>query len=233
MRSESEFYVGYLPMPARLKRTIRRVVIAVGVLAVVAAAILIVGQQPFATSTFEFQQYREFRGTLLTEPYPALTIPGREPPWLLVGAGKHGVGDLRRWSGREVALKGERIYRTSGSTEDHMIELAPGSLTARGEGNPVQGSGNLGEVQLTGEIVDSKCYFGVMNPGAGKVHRDCAVRCISGGIPPAFLVRDSSGTLVTLLLANWKRELLEHVAEPVTIRGRLTRSAGRLTLYQE
>jgi hypothetical protein len=27
---------------------------------------------------------------------------------------------------------------------------------------------------LTGEIVDSKCYLGVMNPGQGKVHRDCA-----------------------------------------------------------
>src|SRR6516225_8826513 len=233
MRSESEFYVGYLPMPAGLERTIRRVVIAVGVLAVVAAAILIVGQQPFAASTFEFQQYREFRGTLLTEPYPALTIPGREPPWLLVGPGKHGVGDLRHWSGREVALNGERIYRTSGSTEDHMIELAPGSLTARGEGNSVQSPENLGEVQLTGEIVDSKCYFGVMNPGAGKVHRDCAVRCISGGIPPAFLVRDSSGNIVTLLLAHWKRELLDHIAEPVTVRGDLVRSAGRLTLYQE
>jgi hypothetical protein len=143
------------------------------------------------------------------------------------------VGDLRQWSSREVALRGERIYRTSGSTEDHMIELAPGSLIAGGEGVPVQGPENLGEVKLTGEIVDSKCYFGVMNPGAGKVHRDCAVRCISGGIPPAFLVRDSSGNTVTLLLANWKRELLDHVAEPVTIRGRLSRSAGRLTLYQE
>ena len=233
MRHESEFYVGYLPMPAGLKRTIRRLVVALGALVVVVAAILIVGQNPFASSTFEFQQYREFRGTLLTEPYPALAIPGQEPPWLLVGPGKHGVGDLRQWSGREVALKGERIYRTSGSTEDHMIELTPGSLTARGEGNPVQGPENLGEVQLTGEIVDSKCYFGVMNPGAGKVHRDCAVRCISGGIPPAFLVRDSSGNTVTLLLANWKRELLDHVAEPVTIRGRLSRSAGRLTLSQE
>ena len=72
-----------------------------------------------------------------------------------------------------------------------------------------------------------------MNPGAGKVHRDCAVRCISGGIPPAFLVRDSRGSVVTLLLAHWKRELLEHVAEPVTVRGHLVRSAGRLTLYQE
>ena len=220
-------------MPVDLKKTVRRVVIALGVLLALVAATLIIGQNPFAASTFEFQQYRDFRGTLLTEPYPALAIRGQEPPWLLVGPGKHGVGDLRQWSGREVALKGERIFRAGGRAEDHMIELAPGSFTAGGEGGPVQGHEDLGEVQWTGEIVDSKCYFGVMNPGAGKVHRDCAVRCISGGIPPAFLVRDAGGNSVTLLLANWKGELLEHIAEPVTIRGRLSRSAGRLTLYQE
>ena len=233
MHNESEFYVGYLPMPAGLKRTIRRFIVALGALVVLVAAILIVGPNPFAASTFEFHQYREFRGTLLTEPYPALTIPGQEPPWLLVGPGKHGAGDLRQWSGREVALKGERIFRGSGRAEDHMIELVPGSLTASSAGLPANGQEDLGEVQLTGEIVDSKCYFGVMNPGAGKVHRDCAVRCISGGTPPAFLVRDGGGRTATLLLANWKRELLEHIAEPVTVRGRLSRSAGSLTLYQE
>jgi len=233
MRNESEFYVGYLPIPVGLKKAVRRVVMALGVLLTLVAAVLIVGQNPFAASTFEFQQYRDFRGTLLTEPYPALAIRGQEPPWLLVGPGKHGAGDLRQWSGREVALKGERILRGSGRAEDHMIELAPGSLTAGNEGLPANGHEDLGEVQLTGEVVDSKCYFGVMNPGAGKVHRDCAVRCISGGIPPAFLVRDGGGSTATLLLANWKRELLEHIAEPVTIRGRLSRSAGRLTLYQE
>ena len=233
MRNESEFYVGYLPIPVGLKKAVRRVVMALGVLLTLVAAVLIVGQNPFSASTFEFQQYRDFRGTLLTEPYPALAIRGQEPPWLLVGPGKHGVGDLRQWSGREVALKGERIFRASGRAEDHMIELVPGSLTASSAGLHANGHEDLGEVQLTGEIVDSKCYFGVMNPGLGKVHRDCAVRCISGGIPPAFLVRDADGSSVTLLLATWKRELLEHIAEPVTIRGRLSRSAGRLTLYQE
>jgi hypothetical protein len=233
MRNESEFYVGYLPIPVGLKKTIHRVVITLGVLITLVAAVLIVGQNPFGASTFEFQQYRDFRGTLLTEPYPALAIRGQEPPWLLVGPGKHGAGDLRQWSGREVALKGERILRAGGRAEDHMIELVPGSLTAGNERLPANRHEDLGEVQLTGEIVDSKCYFGVMNPGLGKVHRDCAVRCISGGIPPAFLVRDAGGNLVTLLLANWKRELLEHIAETVTIHGRLSRSSGRLTLYQE
>ena len=229
MLSESEFYVGYLPMPGGLKKTICRMVVALGVVAVATAAILIAGQHPFAPSTFEFQQYRDFRGTLLAGPYPALAIPGQGLPWLLVGSGKHGVGDLRQLDGREVHVRGERILRG----QDHMIELLPGTLSAGEKGDSIAAAVDLGEVQLTGEIVDSKCYFGVMNPGNGKVHRDCAVRCISGGIPPAFLVRDGDGRTETLLLGNWKRELLDHVAEPITIRGRLVRSFGRLTLYTE
>ena len=44
-------------------------------------------------------------------------------------------------------------------------------------------------VMLRGEIVDSKCYLGVMNPGEGTVHRDCAARCLSGGLPPMLVVR--------------------------------------------
>ena len=229
MRNESEFYVGYLPMPGGLKKSIRRIVVALGVLVIAAAAILIAGQQAFPSATFEFQQYREFRGTLLTEPYPALAIPGQGLPWLLVVPGKHGVGDLREWNGRIVRLRGERISRG----DDHMIELLPGSMSVAGQDRAVQQSDDLGNVQLTGEIVDSKCFFGAMNPGAGKVHRDCAVRCISGGIPPALRVRDASGNAMTILLAHWRRDLLDHVAEPITVRGRLTRSGGRLTLYQE
>jgi hypothetical protein len=106
-------------------------------------------------------------------------------------------------------------------------------LSAGEPADPLPALDELGPVQWTGEIVDSKCFFGVMNPGNGKVHRDCAARCISGGIPPAFLVRDSRGHTVTVLLAQWRHEMLDHIAEPVAIRGRLVRSAGRLTLYQE
>ena len=44
---------------------------------------------------------------------------------------------------------------------------------------------------------------------------------------------ENQQAIVTLLLAHWRRELLDHIAEPVTVRGHLVRSAGRLTLYQE
>jgi hypothetical protein len=229
MNNESEFYVGYLAMPRGVKRVMRRVVIALGAVAAGAAAVLIAGQHPFAASTFEFQQYREFRGTLLASPYPAIAILGQGLPWLLVGPGKHGAGDFTALDSREVTLKGERILRG----EDHMIELVSGSLVSTGAGSPAPAAADLGQVDLTGEIVDSKCYFGVMNPGNGKVHRDCAARCISGGVPPAFLVRDASGASMTVLLANWNRDLLDHVAEPITLRGRLSRASGRLTLRLE
>ena len=69
-----------------------------------------------------------------------------------------------------------------------------------------------------------------MNPGNGKVHRDCAARCISGGIPPAFLVRDAEGSR-TMLLANLAPRMLDHVAEPVTLRGTAADTGGRLILY--
>jgi len=221
-------------MPGGLKKTIRRVSLALLFLAAGVAALLLAGQRPFAPGTFEFQQYRDFSGTLLAEPYPALLIPGQGLPWLLVGPGKHGAGDLRQLAGREVRLRGERIFRPGNQgADDHMIEMLPGSLSPVGAGDLAVAATGLGPMQLTGEIVDSKCYFGVMNPGNGKVHRDCAVRCISGGIPPAFLVRDADGQTATVLLANWKRELLNHIAEPVTLRGRLVRFAGRLTLYLE
>jgi hypothetical protein len=229
MSNASEFYVGYLPIPGGLKKVIRLVALTLMLLAIGVAALLIAGQHPFASSTFEFQDYRDFRGTLVAEPYPALLIPGQGLPWLLVGPGKHGAGDLRQLNGREVRLRGERIIRG----DDHMIELLPGSLSAGAARDTRARVVELGQVQITGEIVDSKCYFGVMNPGNGKVHRDCAVRCISGGVPPAFLVRDAGGRTVTVLLANLKREWLDHTAEPITIHGRLVRSDGRLTLYAE
>ena len=223
-------------MPRGLKPVVRSVASALGVVIAGVAILLVFAQSPFAASTFEFRDYRDFEGVLLTRPYPALVAPGG-PSWLLAGSGKHGIAAA---PGRSVRLRGERIYRG----EDRMIEVLPGSLAGQplpyGRGSDQGGDGErdakdtaLGAVQFTGEIVDSKCYFGVMNPGNGKVHRDCAARCISGGIPPAFLVRDAAGRTKTLLLANWRREWLDHVAEPVTIRGRLARSAGRLVLYAE
>jgi hypothetical protein len=231
-----EFYVGYSPkVPSGIARTVRFAVDGLAVLAVVLALILILGQHAFAPSAFEFQQYREFAGYLERRPYPALLVSrpgGGFSRYLLVAPGKHGVTGLSpALDGAAVRLRGALIYRN----DQTMLELLPGSLRARNAPplSPAPGRTALGDVRLTGEIVDSKCYFGVMNPGRGKVHRDCAVRCISGGIPPALL----SGGKVYLLAGpagrRIHRELLDLVGEPVEIAGRLFQSGDTLMIESD
>jgi len=147
--------------------------------------------------------------------------------YLLVAPGKHGAGGLLAgFDGRAIRLKASLIYR-DGAT---MLEIVPSSLQPSVNA-PVRPPDliDMGAVTLAGEIVDSKCYLGVMNPGNGKVHRDCAARCISGGIPPALVVRDGAGLSKTLLLASshglpLTDRLLDFVAEPVEVSGRLVRS---------
>ena len=88
---------------------------------------------------------------------------------------------------------------------------------------------------LLGEIVDTKCYLGVMKPGRGKPHRDCASLCIRGGIPAALLVRTEGGERHLVHLLNPRgqplgRELLEWMGEPVEVWGTLRRRDNRLFL---
>jgi hypothetical protein len=190
----------------------------------VVAVVLVFTQQPFAPSRFEFGQTRTFDGQVALTPYPALiTATDR---YLLVAPGKHGITNQ---SAGRVRLAGSLIERPG----NRMIEV----FSWGADPGPIANTEEvvLGSVSLTGEIVDTKCHFGVMNPGSGKVHRDCAVRCISGGIPPGLLVRDSDGKLHTVLLAGAEgrqlhREILDYVAERIRVHGTLVRSAGFLIL---
>jgi len=93
----------------------------------------------------------------------------------------------------------------------------------------------LGRQTLVGEIVDSKCFLGVMNPGQLLPHRACAIRCISGGIPPVLLVRDTEGGANYLLLVSAdgkpvNQQVLDLVAEPVQITGEVERQGELLIL---
>lgn len=94
---------------------------------------------------------------------------------------------------------------------------------------------SLGQRTLIGEIVDSKCYLGVMNPGALTPHRACAIRCISGGIPPVLLVRQTNGTTLYFLLVSRdgrpvNKQVLSLVAEPIEITGEVERQGELLIL---
>jgi hypothetical protein len=225
----SDFYIGYVPKaPTVLARFVRKVVVGLGLLAIALALVLTHGQGPFAASVFEFGKVRDFEGVVATQPYPMLKVtrPSESgqlasySQYLLVAPGKFGAADLvAGWDGKAVRLRGQLIYR-GGRT---MVEIEPGSIvrSEAGPGAP-EAARDLGSIIVTGEIVDSKCYLGVMNPGSGKVHRDCAARCLSGGIPAILVTAD--GREQFLLAGPDGRALgrdavREFVAEPITIRG--------------
>lgn len=241
---KKEFYIGYLPkMPPGIARVIRPFIAFLLVAGVVLAVIFLIGQKPFARSFFEFGTVRDFEGTIQARPIPFLLIEKPEKnnglPMIeripLVAEGKTGADDLvRGFDGRRVRLRGTRIYR-----EDmQMIEVAAGSVErqAGDAQNIPEKEENLGTQTLRGEITDSKCYLGVMNPGEAKTHRQCAVNCLRGGIPALFVVRDRRGNVSELWLLSEEggpvnREILDFVAEPVEITGRVRRAGAHLYLY--
>ena len=77
--------------------------------------------------------------------------------------------------------------------------------------------------------------LGVMNPGALTPHRACAIRCISGGIPPVLFVRQTNGAALYFLLVSRdgrpvNKQVLNLVAEPVEITGEVERQGELLIL---
>jgi len=228
-----DFYVGYVPKaPVGLGKVVARITAGVLLAGLIAGGLLIFGQPPFATSKFEFGEYRDYAGVIEEWPYPILVTDNAS--FLLVAPGKHGLSDtVKGLQGKHVQLKGSLIERTP----DRMIEVVPASIAAGAQRSQTASQRiiDFGRITLQGEIVDTKCYLGVMNPGEHKVHRDCAVRCISGGVPPAFLARDAYGDSRVLLLVGedgraLSREVLPFVAEPLEISGVLVRTGSTLTL---
>ena len=239
---DEEFYIGYLPKaPGGIARFTRRTVIGLILLGAVVSVLVVVGQKAFYPSTFEFLQYRTFEGVLYESPYPVLRVmrPGStgELPtysnYYLVNEGKFGAQEAAAGlNGQSVTLEGALIYRD----DQVMIEIKPGTLT--GASSAPSGSveqTTLGEFTLRGEIVDSKCYLGVMNPGDHKTHKSCAVRCISGGVPPLFVVKGTRDEITYLMLVGENgemihKEVLDVVAEPLEITGTVVREGDLLII---
>ena len=226
----NDFYVGYIPTaPPRLVHFIRVIIAILAGLAVCIALVLVTGQRPFANSVFEYGKISTFEGIVERSPYATLLLErpgevGNAPKfshYFLVAPGKLSADNIiLGLDGKRVRLQGQLIYRDGGT----MIEVQPGSITSLGDGPLTTNIKNLGVVTVTGEIVDSKCYLGVMNPGQGKVHRDCASRCLSGGIPPLFIDLDN-GEQYLLVGPDGNRlerdSLKAFVAEPITLHGEL------------
>jgi hypothetical protein len=243
MNTKDEFYIGWQGRaPVGIGSHVRKTVVALVILALGAASILPLVQRTIGVAVFEWGTIKTFTGLFELKPYPHLLVqrPGREAgrsAYYLVAPFKFGLNadTLAAFDGKDVSMEGTLIYRGNQT----MIEARPESIKpAATEAMPVAESTvvNLGRQTLLGEIVDSKCYLGVMNPGNLTPHRGCAVRCISGGIPPILLVRQQNGPPLYFLLVSSdgrpvNKQVLDMVAEPVEITGEVLRQ-GELSILR-
>jgi hypothetical protein len=230
--SDDEFFVGYLPTPPRTRRFALAVgalgaVLAAGVAALAASATAGPGEGvlPFRTGV-------ELVGVLEAEPYGTLFVldeadPSRVHGVLLARGGKFGMPrEAAALDGQVVRVRGGLLERDG----HRMLELAalpePASLAATSEAR-LRSLPRVdeGEVSITGEIVDSKCFLGRMRPGGGRTHRACAQLCVAGGIPPVLVHGERHHVLVGRDGAPLDEAILPYLAEPVRVRGHATRVA--------
>jgi hypothetical protein len=249
-----EFYIGWMPAaPGSYARHIRRIVIVLIGLVIAAGIILALGQKKFSTSSFEFGQLTEVKGVYQQFPVPSIKVTTHRDAFghstyitiPLVGYGKFGaegtIADLEgqrniNLDKKEVTFKGTLLY-SDGKTLLQIDMNDNPLLDATTSHSTIQPDiKELGTVHLTGEILDPKCYFGVMKPGQGKPHRDCAIRCIAGGMSPVFYVRNEKGEANYYLILDkdgkkMNEALKDFIADPVSLEAKAVQYDDWTILY--
>ncbi|MCR9285916.1 MAG: hypothetical protein NXI23_00855 [Bacteroidetes bacterium] len=252
---KDEFYIGWQPeAPDSFAKKSKKTTIILGVLILILAGAIVFSQRGFATAFFEFGNQTTVEGVLVLEPVPMLrvndgkTVFGREMNHhvLLVGFGKAGarktIHDIERrddiyrsLENNKVRIKGTLIYK-DGKSVLEMTEGINSIIAIGGKEEYDIREDFYGDKTLKGEIIDTKCYFGVMKPGHGKPHRSCAIRCISGGIPPAFWIKNEAGENEYLMMLDEKgqqlgEEILDYVGESISICGKVEKRDDWLYIY--
>jgi len=246
--SNSEFYIGWMAKsPKSIAKHVKIVLLILFPVALIIAYLLATNQKKFSNANFEYGKTTVLTGIYYNKPVPMLKVydKNREAITLpLVGYGKHGaetaIMEIEKeknvsLNAKELTLKGTLIYGDGktifqiDNNDKPLINIGSGSTHSVEERD-------LGTQTLRGEIIDPKCYFGVMKPGEGKVHRDCAIRCILGGIPPVLHVQNEKGESNYYLLVGPNGEKMneavkDFVAEPVTIKAKVARQDDWIILY--
>jgi hypothetical protein len=235
MKKNDEFYVSYIhgSLGYKTKRTLKRFACSAIMVIIVAAVVFSFSQKPFKNATFELLSETKITGTYHENPYPMLRVQVAENTFkniLLLGFGKSGANpfleqikkEAKDLNGKTLSIEGNLIYYNGKTliqiTDEEKVTLE----TTKKLKTPAKDI--ISKMTLQGEIIDPKCYFGVMKPGKGKIHRSCAVRCISGGVPPVLATTDDNNISEYYLLTDLKghpinSDILPYIGKPAQIKG--------------
>lgn len=237
--SQDDFFIGWAETPKPDRRFFLGAGLALLAGTGAGAATLAALQTPPGRGIWNQGDVRDWRGVVTAEPYAMLRtrdLDGTPRTALLSCLGKCGVAArIGALAGQPAVVKGSLIQRG----EHAMIAVVDGmdwiAADETGEADPAlafPAPEALGETELAGEILDSKCWFGAMRPSEGKVHKACAALCIRGGIPPAFFARDGAGRGALMIMTDGGlahgETLLPFIADPVRITAELRRAGDLL-----
>lgn len=232
---ESDFFVGWAAAPAVDRRFLLGALPlgalgAAGLGYVRSRALDDPGAGAWLTS-----ETRSLDGVMGKTPYPMLYVEDAASPFrirtvLVVAQGKCTQAlDIAAVAGQAVKVtgvpieRGRRLMLEVPLALDRWLEPS----TAGVKLPPIEAA-SQGRFSFVGEIMDSKCFFGVMKPHRGKTHKACASLCIRGGIPPAFWVRTKDGREAVLLMTDAQGrahgdDILPLVGDPVRAEGEVVR----------
>ncbi|WP_411030296.1 hypothetical protein [Spongiimicrobium sp. 3-5] len=238
MKKNDDFYIGYSNKVAqKTKKLLKRFVLAMLVLLLVMAAIFGLTQNKDKNSVFEFGELTKITGVYHELPYPMLKVKIGDTTYkniLLVGFGKFSANPTlqkirakkKKLSGSILSISGNLIYYNGKTllqiTDEEKITLVDNAIANRLPKPKVV----VKNMELRGEIIDPKCYFGVMKPGKGKIHRSCASLCISGGIPPVLATTDDNNIAEYYLITDIDgnpihQDILPYIGKPSLVRGNI------------
>lgn len=236
MKKKDDFYVGYLDEVAPdTKKLLKRFVIVAIIMLLGIAVVFALTQNKDKNSAFDFDTTTKITGLYHEMPYPMLKIQTNENSFkniLLLGFGKSSANpflakirtQVPQLSGSILSIEGNLIYYNGKTllqiTDEEKISLLEKSNPSKlPKINAV-----VANMELEGEIIDPKCYFGVMKPGKGKIHRSCAVLCISGGIPPVLATTDENNISEYYLITDTSGnaihdDILPYIGKPSLLTG--------------
>ena len=197
------FYVGYLKLPRGLRGFLIGVLLILGVIDVGLALIVFGGQKAHGAGAWGTDGEVAYMGQFQAKPYPLVRLfaTGDQPSRALLLVGENKVGapaGLDDLDGAMVEVRGYPIRRGD------LLVLQLDQVPVRQDASTMAPlPTDAGEpATLVGEIVDSKCYAGAMNPGEGKAHESCGSFCLLGGIPALFLTRAADGSQHWYLMSS-------------------------------
>jgi hypothetical protein len=249
-----EFYIGWMnDAPGSFASTIKKYLLVLLPVVVVIGVLLALSQKKFGTGNFEFGTLTELKGIYSNTPVPNLKVINGKDIWgnenyitvPLIGYGKHGadgvIADLEKekntmLQGKQITLKGTLLHNDGKLLMQVDANDEPLVNVSTANENITSKINDLGMLDVKGEIVDPKCFFGVMKPGEGKPHKDCAIRCILGGMPPVLKVEDNNGNQNYYLLVGANGEKIneavkDFVALPVTLHAKAIQYDDWIVLY--